>query len=120
MIVTNPHILFECADMTEENFQECLEIMDMKAFMDNPTQALIDAGVTLKKGITLQFVETEEAANALPANVFPLMRTQKESGELSEGDLDKVAGGHNIIVNGETVWCTQRRMGDRSTVLGGN
>jgi hypothetical protein len=79
--------------MTEEKLQECLKRVDMNVFMENPTQAFIDAGVTLKKGVTLKFVETEAAANALPANVFPLMRHNKNNEALSMENLDKVAGG---------------------------
>lgn len=91
--MSNPRKLSECTDMTEQKFKECLERVDMKSFMENPTQALIDAGVTLKKGVTLKFVETEEAANALPANVFPLIQTPKNTEELTLNDLDKIAGG---------------------------
>ena len=91
--MTNPHKLSECADMTEEQFQKCLERIAMNVFMENPTQALIDAGVTLKKGVTLKFVETEAEANALPADVFPLMRPQKNNEGLNMAYLDKVSGG---------------------------
>lgn len=93
MSMTNSRKLSECADMTEEKFQECLERVDMKAFMENPTQVLTDAGIILKKGVTLKFVESEEAANALPADVFPLSRTHKNNEELTLSDLAKVAGG---------------------------
>lgn len=85
--------LKSCTDMTEETLQECLKRVDMSVFMENPSQALIDAGVTLKKGVTLKFVETEAEANALPANMFPLMRLNKNIEALSMEDLDKVAGG---------------------------
>lgn len=97
--MTNLHKLSECTDMTEEKFQECLNQVDMNAFLENPTQALIDAGVTLKKGITFKLVETEEAANALSANVFSIMRTQKINKELSLEDLDGVAGGCDQGIN---------------------
>ncbi len=93
--MTNPHKLSECADMPEEQFQECLERVAMNAFMENPTQALIDAGVTLKNGVTLKFVETEAEANSLPEKVFPLMRPQRNNEELTMADLDKVAGARN-------------------------
>jgi hypothetical protein len=96
MAMTNPHKLSECADMTEEKFQECFERVDMKVFMENPTQALTDAGITLKKGVILKFVETEEAANALPAGVFPLVRTKKNNEELTLDDLDKAVGGWRV------------------------
>jgi hypothetical protein len=86
--------LSDFTDMTEENFQECIQRLDTKAFMENPTQALTDAGVTLKKGITFKFVETDEEANALPKNVFPL----KAGNELSMESLDKVAGGFGPII----------------------
>ncbi|WP_341909747.1 hypothetical protein [Polaromonas sp. YR568] len=85
--------LKSCTDMTEETLQECLKRVDMNVFMENPSQALIDAGVNLKKGATLKFVETEAEAIALPANVFPLMRLNKNIEALSMEDLDKVAGG---------------------------
>lgn len=51
MVMTHPHKLSECADMAEEQFVECLGRVDMKTFRENPMQALIDAGVTLKKGL---------------------------------------------------------------------
>lgn len=95
--MTNLDKLSECADMTEEKFQECFERVDMKAFMVNPTQALVDAGVTLKKDVTFKFVETDAEANALPANVFPLIRTNKNDGELGIECLDKVVGGADIL-----------------------
>ena len=101
--MTITHELSECTDMTEEKFKECLGRIDMKAFMENPTQALIDAGITLKKGISFKFVETEEAANSLPENVFPLIRTKKNNEELVLDDLDKIAGGNygfNRITDG--------------------
>jgi hypothetical protein len=79
-------------DMTQEKVQECLEQVDLKSFRKNPTQALIHAGITLKKGVTFKFVETEEEANALPANVIPLMHTQNDD-NLTIEDLDNVAGG---------------------------
>jgi hypothetical protein len=91
--MTNPYKLSDCSEMTEEKFQECLTRVDMEAFIENPKQALIDAGVILKKGITLKFITTEEEANTLPANVFPLMRSQKINEPLSMENLDKVAGG---------------------------
>ena len=53
IIRINPK-LSECTEMAEEKFNECLERVDMKAFMENPTQALTEAGGTLKKGVTLQ------------------------------------------------------------------
>lgn len=93
MFMTHPRKLSECTDMTEEKFQECLERVDMKLFIENPAQALTDAGVTLKKGITFKFVETLEAANALPDNVFLLRQPPKNSEALSMTALDKVAGG---------------------------
>lgn len=89
----NHYYLSECSDMIEERFQECFDRVDMNVFMENPAQALIDAGVILKKGITFKFVETEEEANALAENVVPLMRTQKNNEILSMENLDKVAGG---------------------------
>ena len=96
--------------MTQEQLLECLERVDMKVFMQNPTQALIDAGATLKEGSTFQFVDTEEEANALPENVFPLLRTSRSAEELSDDDLDQVAGGHqgqgeHIMKNGKH-YCT--------------
>jgi hypothetical protein len=91
--MTNLHNLSECTDMAEEKFKECLKKVDMKAFIENPTQAFIDAGITLKKEVILKFVETEEEINALPANVFPVMRSQKNNEALSMENLDKIAGG---------------------------
>lgn len=38
----------------KKKLNECLERVDMKAFMENPTQALTEALITLKKGVTLQ------------------------------------------------------------------
>jgi hypothetical protein len=86
------HKLSDCADMPHEKFQECLKQIDMKAFMENPAQALINAGVSVKKGVEFKFVETEEEANALPANVFPL-KIERNVDPLSMEHLDKVAGG---------------------------
>lgn len=91
--MTNPHKLYECTDMTEEKFNECLQRVDMRVFIENPTQALIESGITLKKGINFKFVHTEEEVNSLPANVFPLMLTPKNNEELSLENLEKVAGG---------------------------
>jgi hypothetical protein len=102
--MTNPHKLSEFTDMPKEKFQECLERVDMKVFIENPTKALIDAGVTLKEGIALKYVETEEEANALPANVLPLMRTKKNNEELSMQDLDKVAGGEDVYTGPRWDW----------------
>jgi hypothetical protein len=65
VVMINHYYLSECSDMIEERFQECFDRVDMNVFMENPAQALIDAGVILKKGITFKFVETEEEANAL-------------------------------------------------------
>jgi hypothetical protein len=111
MIVTNPNKLSECTDMTEERFLECLDRVDMKVFIENPTQALIDAGAKLKEGVTFKLVETEEESNALPANVFPLMSTQKNNEELSMENLDKVAGGHGgegvHEKRGKDYWCSK-------------
>lgn len=87
--------LSECSDMTENEFNQCLVRVNEKAFMENPTQALIDAGVRLKEGVTLKFVENEEEAKLLPSNVFPLIHPQKNNEELSIEALDKVAGGKN-------------------------
>jgi hypothetical protein len=96
MAMIDQRKLSECTDMTKEKFQECLERVDMNTFLKNPTQTLIDSGVTLKKGVTFQFVETEEAANSLPALVFPLILAQKNKEELSMDNLDKVAGGEAL------------------------
>lgn len=109
--MTKLHQLSDCTDMTEEEFQKCFERVDIKLFIENPTQALIDAGATLKKGITFKLVETEEAANALPDNVFPLIQLQKDSDALSMENLDKVAGGHNgqgdhIRISAGKYYCT--------------
>lgn len=86
------HKLSDCADMPNEQFNECLKQVDMKVFMKNPAQALINAGVTVKNGVEFKFVETEEEADALPANVFPITIAKSE-GSLSMEHLDKVAGG---------------------------
>ncbi len=80
--------------ITQEQLQECLERVDMKMFIEDPTQALINAGATLKEGTCFQFVDTAEEANRLPENVFPLLRTQRLADGLSDDDLDQVSGGH--------------------------
>lgn len=87
--------LSEYTDMTKEQLQESIERLDMKTFLENPTQAMIDAGVTLKEGFIFKLVETEEEANALPANEIPLMRS-KNNEALSMENLDKVAGGRGF------------------------
>jgi hypothetical protein len=83
--------------MPNEQFQECLKQLDMKVFVENPAQALINAGVSVKKGVEFKFVETEEEANALPANVFPL-KIERNDGQLSTEHLDQVAGGMSVDV----------------------
>jgi hypothetical protein len=108
MIMSNTHKLAECADMTEEKFLECIERVDLESFIKNPTQALVDAGITLKKGVSLKFVENEEEAKALPANVIPLkLRHVKKNDEnLPTEDLDKVVGGatfSNEVLGGRTL-----------------
>lgn len=91
------HKLSDFVDMPNEQFQECLKQLDMKVFMENPAQALINAGVSVKKGVEFKFVETEEEANALPANVFPL-KIERNDGQLSMEHLDQVAGGMSVTV----------------------
>jgi hypothetical protein len=88
-----PKRLSDCTDMSEEQFQQCFKRIDMKMFIENPTQALIDVGITLKNGASFKIVESDEEASTLPDNVFPLMRTQKNNELLSMEELDKVAGG---------------------------
>lgn len=99
--MSNLHKLSDYIDMSQEQFQLCLERMDIKTFMDNPTQAMLDAGVTLKKGITFKLVKSEEEAKAVPSNVIPLIWTPKNNNDaLSMENLDKVAGGNLDSVKG--------------------
>lgn len=91
--MTITHKLSELTTMTEQQFKECLERVDVKSFIENPTQALRDVGVHLKEGVTFKFVDSEEEANSLPSNVIPLIHPQENKDALSLDNLDKVAGG---------------------------
>jgi hypothetical protein len=77
--MSNLHKVSKYTDLTQEQFKECLERMDMKTFIDNPKQAMLDAGI----------VATEEEVKVLSSNVFALIRNDS----LSMDTLDKVAGG---------------------------
>jgi hypothetical protein len=91
--MNNMERLLQCTDMTEQELKKCLKQVDIREFIDKPIYVLKAAGVTLRKGITIQLVETEEAANAMPENVCPILIDHETKDELTHEDLDKIAGG---------------------------
>lgn len=86
-------LMSDFTPMSKEDFERCLNKVNVEQFSKDPTKALNDAGITFRKGVTCQFVETEEESHALPANVIPLKRPELGNKQLSKEDLDKVAGG---------------------------
>jgi bacteriocin-like protein len=91
--MNKPHKLSDFTDMSKEEFTSCLAKMNRDEFIKDPTKALIEAGVSIKQGITFKFVETETEKNKLPANIIPLPMHMKHSDQLSEKELDSITGG---------------------------
>lgn len=87
------HSLSDYTDMSKEELDACCKKINMEKFMQDPTKAFSEAGITFKKGITFKFVENEAEKNALPSNVIPLKRPNMSNKQLSGEELDRVAGG---------------------------
>jgi len=95
------HDVTKLIAMPEEKFSVCLETLAKKLvsnseynqeFMKDPKKALEDLGISLKEGVEVKIVESEEEAKKLPPNVLPFIKRKRESKILPQ-ELQKVAGG---------------------------
>ncbi len=84
--------LSDITDMSEKDANACMQRIDWSAWKESPTQAMIDAGLELKDGISFKIIDDETEAQSLPAGVVPLRITEKDD-KLKMDDVAGISGG---------------------------
>lgn len=89
----NPRRLEEITDMAPTEFTEAMARVDWAELARDQKGALQKAGVQLKEGVSFQLVDTMEEASRLPRDKVALFRPRSGERELSEEELETIAGG---------------------------